>query len=90
MLANLFQKVSFWPTAVKMLYRASDLLSKMHITMVHSKMLYRATNRQQSMLFTSIAQMYRNTVTIYRGDRLNLQRDMSLFTPQIQFSTEST
>ena len=36
-------------------------------------------NRQQSKLFTSIAQMYRNRVIIYRGDRLNLQSDMSFF-----------
>ena len=36
-------------------------------------------NCQQSKLFTSIAQMYRNTVIIYRGDRSNLQSDMSVF-----------
>ena len=32
-------------------------------------------NRQQSKLFTSIAQMYRNRVIIDRGDRVNLQSD---------------
>ena len=42
-------------------------------------------NHQQSKLFTSIAQMFRITVIIYRGDRLNLQSDMRFFTPQIQF-----
>ena len=36
-------------------------------------------NRQQSTFFTSIAQMYRNTVIIYRGDRQNLQSDRSFF-----------
>ena len=47
-------------------------------------------NRQQSKPFTSIDPMYINTVIICRGDRLNLQNDMSFFTPQIQFFTEST
>ena len=42
-------------------------------------------NRQQSKLFTSIAQMHRNTVIIYRGDRLNFRSGMSFFTPQMQF-----
>ena len=36
-------------------------------------------NRQQSMPFISIAQMYRNTMTIYRGDRINIQSEMSFF-----------
>ena len=36
-------------------------------------------NRQQSKLFTSIAQMYRNVMIIYTGDILNLQSDMNFF-----------
>ena len=36
-------------------------------------------NRQQSKLFTSIAQMYRNIVIIPSDDRLSLQSDMSFF-----------
>ena len=36
-------------------------------------------NRQQSYFFTSIAPMYKNTMIIYRGDRLNLESDMSFF-----------
>ena len=34
-------------------------------------------NRQQSKLFISIAQMYTNTAIIYRGDRLNLESNMT-------------
>ena len=80
----------------------TDWLSKMHII---DKILYTywqqnsdktarkksiLLNHQQSKLFTSIAQMYRNRVIIYGCDRINLQSDMSFFTAQIQFFTEST
>ena len=48
-------------------------------------------NRQQSKLFTSAAQMYRNTVIIYRGDILNLQSDKSFsHTTNSVFFSEST
>ena len=36
-------------------------------------------NRQQSKLFTSLAQLYRNAAIIYRSDGLYLQSDTSFF-----------
>ena len=101
MLANFFQKVSFRPITIQMMcapltgsqrctlqIRYFILISNK--TAKNNEKKFILLNLQQSKLFTSVAQMYRNTVIIYSGDRLNLQSGISFFTPQIQLFTEST